>query len=98
MSEFGGEALSANHGLADVLSSWSEESQAEIYRQQITMFKRIPFLRGTCPWVLIDFRSPTRMHPKFQQGWNRKGLIGSNGLKKLAWYVMEKYYKEIENK
>jgi beta-glucuronidase len=98
MSEFGGEALYGTHGPADILSTWSEEAQAEIYSQQIAMFKHIPFLRGTCPWILVDFRSPTRMHSKFQQGWNRKGLIGSNGLKKMAWTIMQRYYKDIDDR
>jgi len=98
MSEFGGEAMYGIHGSADTLSSWSEESQEKIYRDQVNMFKQIPFLRGTCPWILVDFRSPTRRHPVYQQGWNRKGLLGNNGLKKRAWYVMSEYYKEIDDK
>jgi len=98
MSEFGGEAMYGIHGSADTLSSWSEESQEKIYRDQVNMFKQIPFLRGTCPWILVDFRSPSRRHPVYQQGWNRKGLLGNNGLKKRAWYVMSEYYKEIDDK
>lgn len=98
ISEFGGEALYGKHGPSDVLSSWSEESQEKIYEDQVNMFKKIPFLRGTCPWILVDFRSPTRRHPVYQQGWNRKGLLGNNGLKKKAWFVMSDYYKEIDDK
>ncbi|MES1219857.1 MAG: glycoside hydrolase family 2 TIM barrel-domain containing protein [Bacteroidota bacterium] len=96
MSEFGGEALYGIHGSADTLSSWSEEAQEKIYEDQVTMFKQIPFLRGTCPWILVDFRSPNRRHPVYQQGWNRKGLLGNNGLKKRAWYVMNQYYIEMD--
>jgi beta-glucuronidase len=95
MSEFGGEALYGVHGPADSLSSWSEESQEAIYRKQVAMFKQIPFLRGTAPWILADFRSPLRMHPIYQNGWNRKGLLGNNGLRKKAWYVMYQYYREL---
>ena len=92
MSEFGGEALYGNHGPADTVSSWSEESQEQIYKDQVAMFKKIPFLRGTTPWILADFRSPTRRHPVYQQGWNRKGLLGNNGLKKKAWYILKDFY------
>ena len=92
MSEFGGEALYGKHGPADTVSSWSEESQEQIYKDQVAMFKQIPFLRGTAPWILADFRSPTRRHPVYQEGWNRKGLLGNNGLKKKAWYVIREYY------
>lgn len=97
MSEFGGEALYGQHGIADSNGYWTEECQAQIYKDQITMFKNIPFLRGTCPWILEDFRSETRLNPTFQQGWNRKGLLSDKGLKKKAWYVMHDYYKEIGN-
>ena len=82
MSEFGGEALYGNHGSSDTASSWSEEYQEQIYKDQLMMFKKIFFLRGTAPWILADFRSPGRMHPIYQQGWNRKGLLSDKGFKK----------------
>ena len=93
MSEFGGEALYGNHGPADTASSWSEEYQEQLYKDQLSMIKKIPNLRGTIPWILADFRSPSRMHSIYQQGWNRKGLLSDKGLKKKAWYVMRDYYK-----
>ena len=96
MSEFGGEALYGNHGAADTNSSWSEERQEQLYREQIAMLKHIPFLRGTCPWVLADFRSPGRLNPIYQQGWNRKGLLSDKGLKKKAWFVVNDYYKQLQ--
>ncbi len=92
MSEFGCEALYGQHGSPDVAHSWSEEYQEEIYRKNLTLFKNIPNLRGTCPWVLFDFRSPTRCHPKFQDGWNRKGLVSDKGQRKKAWWVMKNFY------
>lgn len=101
MSEFGCEALYENHGPEDVASSWSEEYMEKFYKDQITMLKRIPFLRGTCPWILADFQSPLRLHPTFQKGWNRKGLLSDKGEKKKAWYVLRDFYSEekpVENK
>ena len=96
MSEFGAEALYGNHGSKDTASSWSEEYQEQVYKDQVSMFRNIPFLRGTCPWVLIDFRSPRRLQPTYQDGqrsmWNRKGLLSDSGLKKKAWYVMRDFY------
>jgi beta-glucuronidase len=96
MSEFGGEALYGNHGPADTASSWSEEYQEKIYKDQLAMFKKIPFLKGTCPWILADFRSPRRLHPVYQNGWNRKGLLSDRGFKKKAWYVMEEFYRLLK--
>ena len=94
MSEFGGDALFGNHG--DVLARWTEEYQENLYRRQIAMLKRIPFLRGTAPWILMDFRSPRRPLPKIQDYWNRKGLISNKGEKKKAFYVMQRYYSDLQ--
>ena len=96
MSEFGGEALYGHHGSADTASSWSEEYQERVYKDNIAMFKNISFLRGTIPWVLYDFRSASRMHSVYQKGWNRKGLLSEKGEKKKAWYVMKAYYDSIK--
>jgi beta-glucuronidase len=94
MSEFGAEALYGNHGARDIASSWSEEFQEQLYKDQLGMLKKIPFLRGTIPWILVDFRAPGRRHPVYQQGWNRKGLLSNTGLKKKAWYIVYQYYKD----
>ncbi len=92
VSEFGGEALYGKTGDADVVSSWSEDYQATLYRENLEMFKHIPNLRGTSPWVLFDFRSPFRFHPTNQEDWNRKGLVSDQGYRKKAWYLMKEYY------
>jgi beta-glucuronidase len=94
MSEFGGDALYGNHG--DALTRWTEEYQENLYQHQVKMLKRISFLRGTCPWILMDFRSPRRPLPGIQDFHNRKGLISDRGEKKKAFYVMQKYYRELE--
>ena len=93
ISEFGGEALYGQSGDENVASSWSEEYQARLYRDNIHMFDNIPNLRGVSPWILFDFRSPFRFHPTNQDGWNRKGLISDQGMRKKAWYLMKDYYK-----
>jgi beta-glucuronidase len=94
MSEFGGDALFNHHG--DSLTRWTEEYQENIYQHQIGMLKRIPFLRGTAPWILMDFRSPRRPLPGIQDYWNRKGLISDRGEKKKAFYVMQRWYRELQ--
>ncbi|MDE7381209.1 MAG: glycoside hydrolase family 2, partial [Muribaculaceae bacterium] len=94
MSEFGCEALYGRHGEDDVKSSWSEDYQARVYNDNITMFENIPNLAGTSPWVLFDFRSPTRMSPQQGFEFNRKGLVSDRGERKKAWYLMRDYYKK----
>jgi len=93
MSEFGGDALYGKHG--DALTRWTEEYQESLYQHQVKMLKRISFLRGTCPWILMDFRSPRRPLPGIQDFHNRKGLISDRGEKKKAFYVMQQYYHEL---
>lgn len=94
ITEFGAEARYGHHGADDAASAWNEEFQAGFYRKQLRMLARIPFLRGTAPWVMMDFRSPVRMHP-FQSGYNRKGLLSERGERKLAWQVIHDYYAEV---
>jgi beta-glucuronidase len=93
MSEFGGSALYGLHG--DALTRWTEEYQESLYEHQVGMLKRIPFLRGTTPWILMDFRSPRRQLPKVQDFFNRKGLVSERGQKKKAFFVMQRFYREL---
>jgi beta-glucuronidase len=98
ISEFGGEALyGSNYGPKDEAASWSEEYQEQIYKDQIEMLGTTPNLSGVCPWLLVDYRSLGRLHPVYQNGWNRKGLISDRGDKKKAWYILKTYYESIKN-
>jgi len=90
ISEFGGSALQGFHG--DRLTRFTEEFQEDLYVQNLAMLQKIPQLRGMTPWILCDFRSPRRLLPGIQDGWNRKGLIGENGTKKRAFYVLKAFY------
>jgi beta-glucuronidase len=93
ISEFGGEAkYGSTGGAKDEASSWSEEYQEQIYKDQIKLFNVTPNLAGVCAWLLVDYRSPGRMHPVYQQGYNRKGLLSEKGEKKKAWYILKQYY------
>lgn len=94
-SETGAEALGGFH--ADSLTRWSEEYQEWYYREQIEMMKRMPDnYIGISPWILNDFRSPKRNNPLYQEGWNNKGLFDQKGTKKKAFYVLKRYYDEME--
>ena len=91
-SEFGGGAKAGLHGGDD--ERWTEEYQANIYRHQFGMLNRIPQLRGTSPWILMDFRSPNRPLVGVQDEFNRKGLISDQGQKKKAFFVVQKAYQD----
>ena len=94
ISEFGCEARAGVYGDADTASSWSEDYQAALYRDNLVMFGNIPNLTGVSPWVLYDFLSPFRQHPVNQGFFNRKGVLSDRGERKKAWYVMNEYYNE----
>jgi beta-glucuronidase len=91
ISEFGADALQGYH--ADKLTRFSEEYQEDLFRQTLAMLQKIPQWRGCTPWILCDFRSPRRPLPHIQDGWNRKGLIGENGTRKKAFYVLKEFYE-----
>ncbi|HLN74396.1 MAG TPA: glycoside hydrolase family 2 TIM barrel-domain containing protein, partial [Prolixibacteraceae bacterium] len=92
ISEFGGDALQGNHGSKD--ARWTEEFQEDLFKETLLMLDKIPQLRGITPWILADFRSPRRVLPDIQDGWNRKGLISQTGDKKKAFYVLQDFYKK----
>lgn len=93
ISEFGAGAVYGKHGAAD--ARWTEEYQANLYRWQISMLQRIPSLAGMSPWLLMDFRSPRRLLPGIQDYHNRKGLISDRGERKQAFYVLQRFYREL---
>lgn len=90
VSEFGAGAKAGLHG--PVTQMFTEEYQANVFRQQFRMLDKMPFLRGMTPWVLMDFRSPLRPLPGIQDDFNRKGLISGAGRKKQAFYALQSYY------
>lgn len=89
-SEFGADALYGYR--ADPLERWSEDYQKLLYERTLAMADRIPNLVGTSPWILKDFRSPRRFHGRFQDYWNRKGVIDPQGNRKLAFGVVRDWY------
>jgi beta-glucuronidase len=94
VSEFGGDAKAGFHGEKN--ERWTEEYQEYLYIQNLKMIEKIPHLSGTSPWILVDFRSPKRLLPGIQDGYNRKGLISNDGEKKKAFYIMQNWYAKIK--
>jgi beta-glucuronidase len=88
--EFGGDARLGHRGTIDEL--WTEDKQKHIYERQVEMFKKCPYIAGTTPWILYDFRCPRRFN-RYQEGFNRKGLIDlDRKTKKSAFFVMREFY------
>ncbi len=93
ITEFGAGAVAEHHGSAEDL--FTEENQKFVYQKQVETFREIPYIAGTTPWILYDFRSPKRTN-RFQKGYNRKGLLSADKKKKkLAFFVMRDFYRDI---
>ncbi len=90
ISEFGADARQGLHG--DKTARFTEEYQEDLYRQTLAMMDKIDGLCGFSPWILVDFRSPRRPLPGIQDGFNRKGLVSSEGVKKKAFLTLRDYY------
>lgn len=93
ISEFGAGAPYGNHGDAD--ARWTEEYQADVFRRQIAMLRKISSLAGMSAWVLMDFQSPRRFLTGIQDYYNRKGVISDRGQKKQAFFVLQKFYRSL---
>jgi len=96
ISEFGGGALPGLYG--DKSERWTEEYQEELYLKNLEMLEKIDGLAGISPWILVDFYSPRRQLYGIQDFFNRKGLISNNGIKKKAFYILQEWYKKIDEK
>lgn len=92
ISEFGAGAKYGLRGKKD--ARWTEEYQEYLYQETLKMIDPIEQLSGFSPWILIDFKSPRRVLPEIQEGWNRKGLLSEKGEKKKAFYTLQQYYKQ----
>ena len=93
-SELGAGAKFGHHGSQDEV--WTEEFQAAVYEAQIAMIRAQPDCAGLSPWILKDFRTPLRVLPGVQDGYNRKGLVSEEGEPKLAFDVLRSFYAEFD--
>lgn len=92
VSETGADALAGHRGAGREL--FTEDWQAEFYRQQWDVVSSTPWIRGFAAWLLYDFRSERRQ-TSFQRGFNRKGLIAEDkATKKLAFSVLAALFRE----
>jgi beta-glucuronidase len=92
ISEFGAEAQAGLHG--DSAARWTEEYQASLFEHQLSMIRNNPEFTGLSPWLLVDYRSPRRPLTGIQDYYNRKGLLSDRGERKLAFYVLQKFYND----
>ncbi len=92
-SEFGADAKYGFVG--DATQRWSEGYQAALYTETLRAIAATPQARGISPWILKDFRSPRRFHGRYQDYWNRKGLVDEFGKRKAAFDVLRQHYRRL---
>jgi beta-glucuronidase len=94
ITEFGADARYGERGTAE--DHCTEDCQLSIFRKQVETIGKIPYVKGTSPWILFDFRCPRRLH-YMQDYYNIKGLLTADKRhKKPAFFVMKEFYSRIE--
>jgi len=94
ITEFGADGVPVSEG-GPSEGLFSEDYQCEVFRRQFEILSEIPWLKGTCPWLLYDFRTERRQNI-YQRGFNRKGLIcADKATKKKAFEVVAESYARI---
>lgn len=92
ITEFGAGAKAGHHGT--ISEKFTEEYMEHIYEKQIRTIKNLDYVKGLTPWILYDFTCPRRQN-KYQNGYNRKGLIAEDKkTKKKAFFVLQRFYRE----
>jgi beta-glucuronidase len=95
ITETGADARAGHHGSKTDI--FTEEYMANVYKRQIEVIRTLEYVKGLSPWILYDFRA-SRRYNRFQQGYNRKGLLASDkSTKKLAFYVLQQFYQAKAN-
>jgi beta-glucuronidase len=90
VTEFGADGVAQLRGPDTEM--FTEDNQDAIYRRQLEVLGAVDYVKGLCPWLLYDFRSPRRIHAK-QGYYNRKGLVDATRThRKLAFYTMREFY------
>ena len=93
IGETGADALAGHRGGSREL--FTEDCQADIYSQQIAIAAQAPYICGMTPWLRYDFRSERRQ-TRFNQGFNRKGLIADDKrTRKMAFGVLAAFYRAL---
>lgn len=93
ISEFGADALYGHRGT--ITDKGTEDCQAFVYEQQIENISKISYVKGMTPWILRDFRCPRRTSVT-QKYFNTKGLVSSDGKRKMAFSVLQDFYKSVK--
>ncbi|MFX1254261.1 MAG: glycoside hydrolase family 2 TIM barrel-domain containing protein, partial [Promethearchaeota archaeon] len=97
ITEFGGGAKYGFHDTTQIPDKYSEERQSSILGHSIKVFNSKNYVAGWFIWIYRDFCSHKRLN-KFQEGFNRKGIVSEKNQQKLIARSMPKLVnQELEN-
>lgn len=94
LTEFG---AGAKFGVRDPEEKYSEDNQAQVLVRQIQVLNSKPYIAGWFIWIYRDFRSGLRLN-KFQQGFNRKGIVSELNEPKLVARIMPRIIRSTLTK
>ncbi|MHA1272014.1 MAG: glycoside hydrolase family 2 protein [Promethearchaeota archaeon] len=92
-TEFGAGAKYGYHKEWELQEKFSEERQLYVLDYTIKTLNSLEYVAGWFIWVYRDFRAYMRQN-KFQQGFNRKGIVSEKNEKKLIYYRIPKIINE----
>lgn len=92
ITEFGADAYAGNRGT--ITDKGTEDCQAFVYEKQIETIRNISYIKGMTPWILRDFRCPRRTAVT-QKYYNTKGLVSAEGKRKMAFHVLQEFYRSV---
>ncbi|KAK7236842.1 beta-glucuronidase [Aureococcus anophagefferens] len=87
VSEFGADALAGMHALP--AEQWSEEYQADLIMELISVFRELDFVVGEHVWNFADFRTAQNF-PRV--GGNKKGVFTRDRQPKMAAHFLKRQW------
>lgn len=93
-SEFGGAAIYGHHTFDDLRGT--EEYQAEMLKQCMTVFRDDPMVAGMYVWQFCDTRTCRKMGLDRARTYNNKGILNEYRKPKMAYYTVRDIYKNIK--
>jgi len=94
MSEFGGDALFGYHGIRSHVGPRNIRESlraSDCYAEAHFLPPRDDTMDSQ------RLSQPRRVLPRFQDYFNRKGLVSDHGEKKKAFFVLQKFYLELQS-
>ena len=94
-SEFGGAAICGHHTFDDLKGT--EEYQATMLESCLNTFHNDPMVAGFYVWQFCDMRTCPQAGLDRARSYNNKGILNEYRKPKLAYYAVQKAYKQFES-